>query len=297
MAEETSNNNPIVLKLKCKYCIDSYLIDDEHTGDTICNRCGVVVGDRIVNDSSEWRSFGNDEKNRSRVGGAEDPYLQSSGLQTRIEHIPGSSYIDKQRHSLKDQQLRSYFQIIEDISGQIHLPDIVQNRVKHYIKELSCNEKFKHNDKLAVTTACIMASCETEGVPRTLKELCSVTRMKKRTLQRHWTSIKMILDLKCSLKTPADYIPRYVSCLGFEKEKEIAIQKEALSLAHKVSNDGLISDVGTPITVAVVIIYHVTKAYYNRDLAQNICVKTGSSISLIEKTAAKAMSLFKKLEN
>src|ERR1700760_4501237 len=64
---------------------DVNLIEDYRAGDLICPECGLVVGDRVVDVGSEWRTFSNEKSNvdPSRVGAAENPLL-SSDLTTMI---------------------------------------------------------------------------------------------------------------------------------------------------------------------------------------------------------------------
>lgn len=59
--------------LHCKNHPDAPLIEDYHAGDMICSLCGLVVGDRVIDVGSEWRTFSNDKnsKDMSRVGSAE----------------------------------------------------------------------------------------------------------------------------------------------------------------------------------------------------------------------------------
>ena len=79
-------------KVACKYHPDAPLIEDYRAGDQICSECGLVVGDRVVDVSSEWRIFSNGEekfrvcgnKIKSRVGGVENRLLSSSDLNTMI---------------------------------------------------------------------------------------------------------------------------------------------------------------------------------------------------------------------
>jgi transcription initiation factor TFIIB len=65
---------------------DAPLMEDHHAGDMICTECGLVVGDRVVDVGSEWRTFTNDRgsEDRSRVGGPENTLLGSSDLSTII---------------------------------------------------------------------------------------------------------------------------------------------------------------------------------------------------------------------
>merc|ERR1712223_524931 len=70
----------------CPYDPDAFLIEDYHAGDMICSMCGLVVGDRVIDVGSEWRTFANDKggEDRSRVGGPENTLLGSSDLSTMI---------------------------------------------------------------------------------------------------------------------------------------------------------------------------------------------------------------------
>ncbi len=43
--------------LRCDSHPNSVLIEDHRAGDMICSMCGLVVGDRIVDVSSEWRKL------------------------------------------------------------------------------------------------------------------------------------------------------------------------------------------------------------------------------------------------
>ncbi|RWS19362.1 transcription initiation factor IIB-like protein, partial [Leptotrombidium deliense] len=64
-------------KVACRYHPDSNLIEDYRAGDVICSECGLVVGDRVIDVSSEWRNFSDDNRNYdpSRVGAAENHLL------------------------------------------------------------------------------------------------------------------------------------------------------------------------------------------------------------------------------
>ena len=71
-------------KVQCRSHPEANLIEDHRAGDMICSECGLVVGDRVIDVGSEWRTFSNDKggEDRSRVGGPENPMLGSSALST-----------------------------------------------------------------------------------------------------------------------------------------------------------------------------------------------------------------------
>lgn len=49
--------------LICLYCriTPPNLVEEFASGDLVCGDCGLVLGDRIVDTRSEWRTFANDE--------------------------------------------------------------------------------------------------------------------------------------------------------------------------------------------------------------------------------------------
>jgi transcription initiation factor TFIIB len=62
------------------------------SGDLVCADCGLVLGDRIVDTRSEWRTFANDEgDDPSRVGSAANPLLNGPQLDTVISQRDGGS--------------------------------------------------------------------------------------------------------------------------------------------------------------------------------------------------------------
>ena len=79
--------------LLCPIHPEAHLIEDHRAGDIICPECGLVVGDRLVDVGTEWRSFSNEKSGTdpSRVGAPENPLLGSGDLSTSIQVGFGAS--------------------------------------------------------------------------------------------------------------------------------------------------------------------------------------------------------------
>src|SRR5581483_341501 len=68
------------------------IVEEFANGDLVCGDCGLVLGDRIIDTRSEWRTFANDEgDDPSRVGAAANPLLDGSQLDTVISRRDGGS--------------------------------------------------------------------------------------------------------------------------------------------------------------------------------------------------------------
>lgn len=86
-----ANHNIIVICPDCRE-VPANLVEEFSSGDMVCGSCGLVLGDRIVDTRSEWRTFSNDEQGNddpSRVGDAQNPFLNGSQLETGIAFVPG----------------------------------------------------------------------------------------------------------------------------------------------------------------------------------------------------------------
>ena len=89
-------------RVACQYHPEANLIEDYHAGDMICPECGLVVGDRVIDVGSEWRTFSNDNggEDRSRVGGPENSLLEGSDLFTMIGPAKGAWSLDNSGRTL-----------------------------------------------------------------------------------------------------------------------------------------------------------------------------------------------------
>ena len=55
--------------LVCPDCNGKHLIKDYKRGELICDRCGLVITDKIIDPGPEWRAFDMDEEGKkARTG-------------------------------------------------------------------------------------------------------------------------------------------------------------------------------------------------------------------------------------
>ncbi|CAF4316500.1 unnamed protein product, partial [Adineta steineri] len=86
-----------VKQLACRFHPEAVLIEDYRAGDMICSACGLVVGDRMIDVGSEWRTFSNDSdtKDMSRVGAAANPLFNNDNLETMMSLGTGAGAVDE----------------------------------------------------------------------------------------------------------------------------------------------------------------------------------------------------------
>ncbi|MBD3256296.1 MAG: transcription initiation factor IIB, partial [Candidatus Lokiarchaeota archaeon] len=69
----------------CPECRNNSLILDESRAELICNACGLVLSQRLIDSGPEWRAFNSEEaKVKVRVGAPTTLTLHDKGLSTMI---------------------------------------------------------------------------------------------------------------------------------------------------------------------------------------------------------------------
>jgi transcription initiation factor TFIIB len=64
-----TQNNLLINRQGCPQCNGSNLVTDENIGEVVCDKCGLVIVDKVLNESPEWRAFTlEDKQSRSRTG-------------------------------------------------------------------------------------------------------------------------------------------------------------------------------------------------------------------------------------
>lgn len=134
-------------KVCCYAHPDAPLIEDYRAGDMICSECGLVVGDRVIDVGSEWRTFSNEKSgvDPSRVGGPENPLLSGGDLSTIIGPGTGAAsfdafgspkYQNRRTMSSSDRSLILAFKEISMMADRINLPKTIVDRANNLFKQV-----------------------------------------------------------------------------------------------------------------------------------------------------------------
>lgn len=197
----------LAVRLICPECRDPNpnIVEEFGSGDLVCGSCGLVLGDRIVDTRSEWRTFANDEgDDPSRVGAASDPLLEGiEQLDTLISFRDGGTGIARelQRAASRSQSSRSErnlltaFRDIGSWCDQFSLPKTISDIAKQLYKR-SDEEKLLRGKPLeAVIAACIFIACRQAHVPRTFREICNLTHVSKKSLGQCYKALEQAFNL------------------------------------------------------------------------------------------------------
>ncbi|KAI4175340.1 MAG: hypothetical protein Q9188_000879 [Gyalolechia gomerana] len=187
----------LTMHLICKDCKEDppNIVEDFAAGDTICGSCGLVLGDRIVDTRSEWRTFTNDDQNNddpSRVGDGANPLLNGAQLQTGIAFSGGGSAKardlsraqNKATHDKATKILLAAYKEIGALCDGMSIPKNVADTAKHLFKIVQDEGAFRGKSQETVVAGCIFIACRQCKVPRTFREVFSITKVSKPEIGR-----------------------------------------------------------------------------------------------------------------
>ena len=289
--------------LICKDCKEfpPNLIEEFSSGDMVCGSCGLVVGGRIIDTRSEWRTFSNDDQGNddpSRVGDAPNLMIDGDQLQTTIAYGEGknarnlSHLQNKVNQDKASKALLQAYRDIQSLTDSINTGSQVANAAKHIYKLVEDNKALKGKSQEAIIAGCIFIACRQMGVPRTFREIYGLTKVSKKEIGRVFKQLEAFLQkmggeeqvaqtsiftaqyqAKGSTSAP-ELCARYCSNLRFRHA--VRVENIARRLAEKSAK---VTDLAgrSPLSVAAACIYMASHLAGEPRTSKEISVVAGVS--------------------
>ncbi len=220
---------------KCPECASTNLFWNKEKGEIICKDCGLVVEDRMVDFTQEWRSFDSEGAERRRRTGAPMTYTEyDQGLGTEVGQ-KGDLFRLSGKERNKFYRLRKWqYRISTAIERNLKLALAELKRVSSYLKlPKSVEEEAARIYTLAVqrglvrgrsmesvVAGALYAACRRHEVPRTLDELSETSGIEKKEIGRTYRFVTRELGISILPSNPADYIARFASALKLSAETQ-----------------------------------------------------------------------------
>jgi len=235
--------NSMITGPKCPSCGYKKMVTDQNTGELFCGKCGFVVTEKIADTGAEWRSFSNDESNRTRVGAGTSLTMHDMGLSTIIGKAnkdatgkPLSSGVKSsierlrtwdsrsQAHSSADRNLRQALSEMDKLKDKLALTNAVIEKAAYIYRKAMERKLVRGRSIQGLVAACLYASCRNTETPRTLDDIANGINIRRKDVARCYRLIFRELDLKMPVVDPVKGVSRIASLAGLsEKSKRIAI--------------------------------------------------------------------------
>lgn len=229
---------------KCPACGTKNMVTDQNTGELFCGKCGFVVSDKISDTGAEWRSFANDETNRTRVGAGTSLTMHDMGLSTIIgtqnKDSTGKpltstmkSSIERlrtwdsrtQAHSSADRNLRHALNEMDKLKDKLALTEAVIEKAAYIYRKAMEKKLVRGRSIQGLVAACLYASCRNTETPRTLDDIAKGINIRRKDVARCYRLIFRELELKMPVVDPVKGVSRIASIAKLtEKSKRKAIE-------------------------------------------------------------------------
>ncbi len=256
--------------IKCPECGSPSLEKDTVRGELVCQKCGIVVEEGLIDQGPEWRAFDSEQQDKRARTGAPTTYtLHDKGLSTIIGWKNKDSYGKSiptrnraQLYRLRKWQRRirisnaaernTAFALneLDRMSSAMGLPRKIRECAAMLYRHAVEKNLIRGRSIEGVAAAVLYAACRQCDIPRTLDEIATAARVERKEIGRTYRFISRELGLKLMPTTPADYITRFVS----ELKLSPTVNEETKRILKMAADKELTSGRG-PTGVAAAAVY------------------------------------------
>ncbi len=257
-------------ELRCPECGSYKHFKDYKRGEIVCDSCGLVVEDKIVDPGPDWRGFNPEQRMARKHNGPPATYaIHDRGLSTMIDSSDydarGSPIAPKSKAQMRrlrkwdwrskvadkvERNLSNSLSELDRVANQLELPRNVREAAS-MIYRRAVEEGLSRGRSMECSTAsAIYISCRQFGVPRTLEEMVEVTKHDKKEIGKSYRIIARGLSIHLPPVNSIDYVPRFSTQLGLPG----SVQVRAVGILKLMIDGGMASGKG-PVGIAAAAIY------------------------------------------
>lgn len=224
-------------------CGNAQLVSDPEAGEIICSKCGLVSSDRAQESRAEWRTFGSESNDRSRVGSPTSLAYHDMGLATVIgkankdssgRQLDASMNASIQRlrtwdfrtqvHSATHRSLRRAFGELGRLKDKLGLSDAIMEKAAYVYRKAQEKRLVRGRSTSSILAAAVYAACREMEASRTLRDVANATNVKRKAISRSYRILVLELDIKVPLVDPMKCIAKIANKANLsEKTKRMAM--------------------------------------------------------------------------
>ncbi len=256
--------------VKCPECGSTHLSRDFSRAELVCEDCGLVIDEDLIDHGPEWRAFDSDQREkRARTGAPMTYTIHDKGLSTIIDWKNRDSYgksiptrnraqlyrLRKWQRRVRisgatERSLAIALSGLDRLASSMSLPRTVRETAAMIYRKAALKKLVRGRSIEGVTAASLYAACRQCNVPRTLDEISNTARISRKEIGRTYRYISRELELKLMPTSPQDYISRFCSVLKLSAD----VKAKTLEILHEATNRELTSGRG-PTGIAAASLY------------------------------------------
>jgi len=276
----------------CPECKNSHLVKDYEHGELVCEDCGLVLEDGIIDQGPDWTAYDPlDAKKKARTGAPMTYTIHDKGLSTEIgwanQDINGNPISRRSKtkfHRLRrlnrrtkvsstsEQNIVHALIELNKITSKMSLPKDVRESAALIYRKAHGKRLTRGRTIAQISAASLYIACRQCNIPRTLDEIANVYDLPKRDVGRAYTCICRSLKIHLRPPTPESYINRFCTELKLQDEAPALVRQ----LLKKADSKGIV-DGKSPLAILGAIIYVASNICRSPRTQSEIAAATGVS--------------------
>jgi transcription initiation factor TFIIB len=265
-AEKMPEKKPGTGSPRCPECGSGSIRYDYIRGESVCEQCGTVLKESMIDLTQEWRAFDEDQRSRRvRTGAVLTPTKHDHGITTEIGKGRGELFKVTPRKRAQyyrltkwhkrlikstDRNLSFAFSELQRLISFLRLSRAIHERVARLYQEAVNRGLVRGRSTESIIAALLYTTCREEGAPRTLDEISKASGINKKDIGKTYRYIARKLRIRILPAKAQDYVPRFGSLLGLSEK----VQVRAVDVLNDASKYDVTSGKG-PIGVAAAALY------------------------------------------
>jgi transcription initiation factor TFIIB len=251
----TPETTPISPTLaRCSGCNNEKIITDPDSGEVICNKCGRVLSDKLLETGPEWRTFDKAEV-RARTGMPESLARHDMGLSTmvgRADRDASGNKLDptmrtrmnrlatwdmrSRLHTPKDRSLSQAFFQLDVLKDKLGLSDGIVEKTAYIYRKAQSRNLTRGRTISGVLAAAVYIACREMGAHRTLDDIAAGSNVKRKEVSKNFRMLHTSLDLKIPQQDPMKCIAKVANKVKLsEKTKRKAAEIMSNVMKEEIS--------------------------------------------------------------
>ncbi len=246
--------------IKCPECGSTHLSKDYSRAELVCETCGLVIDQDIIDHGPEWRAFDSEQREkRARTGAPMTYTIHDKGLSTTIGWQNRDSYgrsipsrnraqlyrLRKWQRRIRisdatERNLAIALGELDRLASGMGLPRSVRETAAMIYRKAVLKNLIRGRSIDGIAAAALYASCRQCHVPRTLDEISNLSNISRKEIGRNYRFISRKIGLKLLPTTPQDYISRFCSELALSGD----VQAKTIEILEAAAEKELTSGRG-----------------------------------------------------
>ena len=269
------------------------VVTDDVKGEIFCGRCGLVLVEKMEDQSNDQRGFSAEQyMEKSRTGIGSTLAMHDMGLATVIDtkdkDASGNSLSGYMKNTFSrlriwdgrsklqstDRNLKSAFVTLSSMKTKIDISEPIAERAAYLYRKALAKKITRGRSIVGLMLASIYAACREANAPRTLQDISSAGNVSVKEISRHYRALIETLDLQIESYQSSDFVSRISGSVGISEKT----RRGALDILSKAKEKGITAG-KNPMALAAASVY--VSSLLNMEQKNQKTISRASGISSV----------------